>query len=197
MSIVQPEYDEESFIKFLALRSMFNKVFSATGDVLFFDDQGSFNAFAYPLQFGNSQQKDGTVLMGRSIVDPVDFGDSKRSARLIVVIAHEYGHLYQFKHGISGPTLLMELHADAMAGWLAGIDHSTPSGNGFDYSVARRFLENASDTKFGVRDAHGTGSQRRQAFDAGFALGRDQSDIDDAARDALRAVREIARASDE
>ena len=143
------------------------------GTMVLFDGPDSYNALATPENLV-LQRGEGTVLLGRQLIafHKKNFG-SRWGSALAASLAHEVGHLVQYKRGLRLPTRTAELHADYLAGWAlerfrlkSGLDKFS------DTSVARQSLYLLQSR---MRDdaVHGSADDRVRAFDAGrdYALG--------------------------
>lgn len=95
-----------------------------------------------------------------------------------LVIAHEYGHAVQTQVGLDGPTIVIELQADCLAGaWAAAVAAQQTTGVPFE----RADLDNAIGgfltfadplgTPAGDPTAHGTAFDRLNSFAEGFEAG--------------------------
>jgi hypothetical protein len=91
-----------------------------------------------------------------------------------LVVAHEYGHILQYKNGMSpdGPWQ-MEPHADFMAGWWRGHGHATAGAGKPISNVDREATQmfEMGDTLFNDPRHHGTPQFRAHMVRAGFAAG--------------------------
>ena len=137
----------------------------------YYDDYDGLNAYA--TSEVRLQRVDGTVLFGQGLLRKLMNQRENPSVGVAAVCAHEFGHILQFKRGLSDIVLSgqrtvkrLELQADFFAGYFAG----------------RRKLERASFpaavvavTQAGVGDEdvdhpqhHGTPQERGAAVVAGF-----------------------------
>jgi hypothetical protein len=110
----------------------------------------------------------GTVYIGIKLLEN-EFKDKQRGLHAIIgALAHEYGHILQYKfEGATFTDLLQtELHADFMAGYyIAKRSALTPTEvDNFAFSL---FLRGDRPTFFGAPD-HGGGDQRVAAMLAGY-----------------------------
>jgi len=151
----------------------------------FINDAKSPNAFATPERVIHPSS-DGTILLGVNLLtkefkkNPVNW-----EGAAAMVHAHEFGHIAQFVSGISGPTPLMELQADALAG--ATLAHyiivervlmnaayaaalAVANHRQGELTQASKSLFSIGDYAFNSPDYHGTPSQRVYAFQNGFTL---------------------------
>ncbi|RTL64367.1 MAG: hypothetical protein EKK41_21625 [Hyphomicrobiales bacterium] len=157
--------------------------------VAFYDDGSQPNALALNellLTDGEWGGTDGTVLLGRHLLFTLwrDGTASllRRSQRsdgrllqendldILVVVAHEFGHILQYKSGMSpdGPWQ-MEPHADFLAGW--AIDKTWLDGLFSDkdasFDSAIRLIFSLGDTEFNSPYHHGTPDMRSAMVRAG------------------------------
>lgn len=96
----------------------FNLQFDVHAGMRFYDDGEAPNALAYPVGIVLGFP-DGTVLLGVNLLEQRHKGLLEGDEfSPYAIIAHEYGHILQYKKGMSpaGPWQ-MEPHADFMAGW--------------------------------------------------------------------------------
>jgi hypothetical protein len=93
-------------------------LFELRPHLMFCDESGPANAWASP---------NGTIIIGSKLINrykdrkPFAIGSPRYPAigfslALVIIVAHEFGHLLQFKKGVTDSGA-MELHADFMAGW--------------------------------------------------------------------------------
>jgi hypothetical protein len=127
--------------------------------------------------FRGNSEADGTIGIGRHLVEQIREQSASFGAALTAIIAHEYGHILQFKYLASqlmkldyNYKLTAELHADFVCGYVAAfrkleqpnypavIQADTQFRRGDDGSV--RLIE------------HGTPDQRGECVLGGFLLGQ-------------------------
>jgi predicted metalloprotease len=114
---------------------------------------------------------DGTVYLGTNFMNSLSWSGQ------FVVIAHEYGHILQYKHGMtpSGPWQ-MEPHADFLAGYCCGKQSSTMRKLGIDQLAKLNFTSDAEaaemfkqgDSEFNDPGHHGQPEFRAAMVRAGF-----------------------------
>ena len=157
-------------------------MFETRPGVAWFVDEGSGNAFATPEQFLGSA--DGTIAMGirLSINMILRYGQGLgvySSWIAMAVLAHEFGHITQFKrlesHRLRHTSKYPELHADFLAGaYMAQRALEAYRFNGTDLmpalNTAVHQFFTLGDTSFHSRDHHGTGTERARAFSGGVLL---------------------------
>jgi len=142
----------------------------------FFDEPGSANAFASPSRkLGRS---DGDVLFGRKLFRKIISRRERPEIGIVSVCAHEFGHIAQYKYdvynrlvGLDRRKKRLELHADFLSGYFAGIRKLERA----DYPAATFAI-----TQFGFGDYsddvehHGTPDERGAAVVAGYRAGYDE-----------------------
>jgi hypothetical protein len=135
----------------------------------FFSEPGSPNAFASPTpRMGRS---DGHVLFGRQLFRKIMSRPEHPEIGIVSVCAHEFGHIAQHKYGVYNRLVTpdrrtkgLELHADFLSGYFAGIKRLLNP----NYPAATFAL-----TQFGFGDYsddinhHGTPDERGAAVVAG------------------------------
>src|SRR5262249_43081066 len=172
----------------------------------FFDDGDQPNALATPAVL-IPEGVDGTVLLGIALLNhelgsPLALPESGELvttpstrpsvvgyAKLAIILAHEFGHILQYKNGMmpDGPWQ-MEPFADFLAGWALGrrwsqLSKMLPGDHGaFTYAVLAVLAEENAvqtifakgDTLFYDRDHHGEPEFRAAMVRAGYdAIGLD------------------------
>jgi hypothetical protein len=147
-------------------------VFEVLPGFAFFDDAPYRNAYAVSKRW--VENSDGTVLFGKRLLASLMCGHEVPDIRVAAVCAHEFGHIVQIKRGVAekiGSRVLkpLELHADFLAGFYAGVrktEHPAYPAAAF-VSGAREM----GDKDLHNRDHHGTGEERAAAVARGFAAG--------------------------
>lgn len=148
-----------------------NKIFDVSAAFGFCDDDAGANALAVDRAYV-AEHKDGTVLLGRLLAKQLAENDARaNSAALIAVLAHEWGHIRQYKSRVvSNWGVHFELSADYLAGWYlsyrSDIDQST-------IEKVVRLFSGIGDNHFTNEDHHGTPSQRSRMLT--FAYNSNQS----------------------
>lgn len=131
----------------------------------FYNDYDGKNAYATDSIF-QSNGPDGTVFFGRRLFN-YEYISSVNGTAIPIVIAHEFGHIVDFKNGVlNEPEFRRELFADFFAGTYMSLrsrEFKTTDVNGC-YESFREM----GDTKFGDPDFHGTPQQRGDALMAGY-----------------------------
>jgi hypothetical protein len=142
----------------------------------FVEDVPKPNAYAVPdvlVPGGEWGGTDGTLLLGRNLMfqkfrdaltdilpraGMIEHAKYTRELDVLVIIAHEFGHILQFKNGFApGLAWEMEPHADFMAGW--AIDKSWVSALFADgeksFESAVQLIFASGDTDFDNPQHHG------------------------------------------
>jgi hypothetical protein len=157
------------------LRFLSDRFFVLPG-FAFFDESGSANAYASrSRQMG---QSDGDVLFGRKLFREIMSRSEHPEIGIVAVCAHEFGHIAQYKYdiysrlvGADGHVKRLELHADFLSGYFAGLRKRERP----DFPAATFAL-----TQFGYGDYsndsrhHGNPEERGAAVVAGYKAGYEE-----------------------
>jgi hypothetical protein len=151
--------------------SMISDVFQVTPGFAYYDDYDGMNAYATANARLNGAN--GTVLFGQGMLQMLRRGRESPDVSVAAVCAHEFGHILQFRHGLttqlqSGQTTTKraELQADYFAGYFSGIrKRQKPS---FPAAVFAMTFFNFGDTNFTKPSHHGTPDERAAALSYGF-----------------------------
>lgn len=151
---------------FVKERLVLNKAFGVNPSLFILNDSNGSNAFAIPESLQPGFQ--GSVLFGYRLMIE-EFTSSPTNFTIPAIMAHEFGHIYQFTHG-GGPrtTKLMELHADYLAGWYM---RNRQSGSPWSQQSLRQTLYafySKGDYAFNDPSHHGTPDERLKAALAGI-----------------------------
>lgn len=137
----------------------------------YYDDSDQINAYSTPRT--RIAGTDGTVLFGLRLLRKLMANPISPEVGVAAVCAHEYGHILQFKLGIVAklrgdrPTARrVELHADFMAGFFAGLRRRERPK--FPAHVVITTLSSMGDTLRSANDHHGTPAERRGAVVTGY-----------------------------
>lgn len=176
--------EKEIFSNVLTLRQRYG----LRPGAVFFDDSKSPNAYADPkvlVPDGEWGGKDGTLLLGETLFFE-QFRNSatdilnrapheqhvqdKHALDAFVILAHEFGHILQFKNGFRPLTFWqLEPHADFMAGW--AIDKNWVNALFGDkeesFENAVRLMFSIGDTAFDDPKHHGEPQFRAAMVQAG------------------------------
>lgn len=160
-------------------------LFSVQPDFSWFDDGPvqTHNAFATDLQIAGPSE-DGSILMGIGLCHNMLQAYSNLGPYAVwvpmTVLAHEYGHILQFRALKSGSGArhqgkYPELHADVLAGAYMGqraVDARVYFGSDIMPAVmaAWQQFHRIGDTNFSSPAHHGTHQERAQAFSYGVGL---------------------------
>jgi predicted metalloprotease len=134
------------------------------------------NAFATPYKFPDYPRSDGSILYGVDMMmDQLDTG-YWGGAVVAGVLAHEYGHIYQYMSGMHKMLRKMhktvkyvELHADFQSGYYIGQKY-VDSGENVDVRAVASSTYDLGDTQYTNPQHHGTPVERTFALKAGFEL---------------------------
>lgn len=150
------------------------KKFEVAPAFSFFRDERMPNAYASPDT--NTSGTWGTVAFGRKMFQEQFQRYEDSGISIIAIIAHEFGHIQQFKRKISEklrrgePTVRrIELHADYLAGWYLG--SLKKSNSKISLWASGDTFKRIGDYEFNNPQHHGTPEQRIAASEAGFHLG--------------------------
>lgn len=130
---------------------------------------GDSNAYATREIFNGKE--DGTIALGLALIQAEIRSNGGRENALSIpaIIAHEFGHLLQFKFGTMATGALAEIQADFLAGWYLGRrvkgEKLTSAALG---SVMRSFYEKG-DYAFNQPTHHGTPEERSRAIQRGYS----------------------------
>jgi len=132
----------------------------------FYDDRDGKNAIASE-QITNNFAPDGTVIFGKRLFNS-EMIKSYGGSTIPIIIAHEFGHLVDYKYGALThvSTKKKELFADYLAGMYMFIRIQVLGY--VDIYAAIKSFESLGDTDFGNVDHHGTPEERSEALIAGF-----------------------------
>ena len=137
----------------------------------YYDDVDGENAFATKLR--KFARADGSVLFGLRLLETTLKLAEHPDIAVTAVCAHEFGHIVQYKHGLhtrlfdgTGTKKRVELHADFLAGFYAGIrKREKPNYNAAVFAVKQRAH---GDNNIDNVEHHGTPQERAQAVVRGF-----------------------------
>lgn len=152
-------------------------LFSATPEIYAMDDYDSPNAFATP-ELIKHNKPDGTILIGLNLMSK----EMERSGQfmwgtqvIISIMAHEFAHIWQFKNNKNNiqPGRIMELQADALAGWYIGkrAKFVNSAGIPINSELMMQSFYSKGDYQFNSPQHHGTPRERLKYFADGLNLG--------------------------
>jgi hypothetical protein len=144
----------------------------------YYDDYDAMNAYASPKV--RMYRADGTVLFGTRLLRRMRAQREAPEVAVAAICAHEFGHIVQFKTGLYGrlsagqPNVKrVELHADFLAGYFAGMRKKEKAD--FPTEAFAMTQYHFGDTEIMRRLHHGTPEERRAAIMAGFQVAREQN----------------------
>ncbi len=132
------------------------------------DDSGGPNAFANPVPT-TPYLPDGRVLFGFNLMRQEWQASGGVNFSIPTILAHECGHIAQFKYGYRLPTMQLELQADYLAGWYMA-NRNNVIWDQQALADSCRSLFSHGDYDFNNPNHHGTPQQRVNAFLTGYAL---------------------------
>lgn len=138
-----------------------NRVFGTRTDLFIYNDAAGSNAYAMPDAL-TPGWPDGTVALGFQLMSQ-ELRDSNRGVTLMAIIAHEFGHIVQFKRRPALAGYLLELQADYLAGWYMG--QRGASAATMEEVMAAFFIK--GDADFTDRSSHPSPDMRRDAVSTG------------------------------
>jgi predicted metalloprotease len=141
---------------------------------------------------------DGDVLFGRRLFREIMQRPEHPEIGIAAVCAHEFGHIVQYKYGIRDRLVgsdkrvkRLELHADFLAGYFAGLRKLERSNFPAAEFAATQF--SFGDKAFGSIDHHGTPNERGAAVVAGYqAAFRDKQSFGTALETGVRYALQIS-----
>jgi hypothetical protein len=150
--------------------ALISKAFGVLPSFSFYNDSGALNARA--ISPNSTADGDGHVIFGTNLLQRTLAADSS-GVRVAAVCSHEFGHIVQYKYGISDRLQAgikthkpVELHADFLAGYFAAKRQGDmPSFHAEQFAVMMNFL---GDYQFGDPDHHGTAKERSNSVIEGF-----------------------------
>jgi hypothetical protein len=173
-----PRSRDSSFDQALAMTlGMLVHTFNVLPAFTYYDDSGSENAMASTDQsFG---RQDGTVMFGLSFLRTLRARNDSPEVGVACVCAHEFGHVLQNKLNLrsvlrQGQSTVkrVELHADYMAGYFAGLRQLQRPA--FPADVFRTTQFASGDNYFTDPQHHGTAEERGDAVLHGYKASHDQ-----------------------
>lgn len=146
---------------------LLSRMFEVHPGFAFFDDGGDPNAFAVTdtLIPGTS----GTVLFGLDLLRKEVSSSPVGGNALIMIMAHEWGHIAQFTRGLAQPGKQAELSADFLGGWWLGMKRvwNVPA---LDWDTAARSIFSKGDYAYNSPTHHGTPEERVSMMTKGYTL---------------------------
>jgi hypothetical protein len=176
-SSVETGSGDRDFDRALAetLRFLSDRFFVLPG-FAFFNEPGPPNAFASPTR--NMGRSDGDVIFGRKLFQKIMSRREHPEIGIVSVCAHEFGHIAQFKYGVYNRLVgsnqrkkRMELHADFLSGYFAGLKKlQHPNYPAATFALTQFGFGDYSDDI----DHHGTPDERGAAVVAGYRAAYDE-----------------------
>jgi hypothetical protein len=176
-SILAPDrfVPQQLQVKSRQFNNVLSNIYELSPGVAFIMDGGAPNAFATPENL-LSDSKDGSILLGLNLFQSeYNNGPNSWEGAAVLIHAHEFGHIAEYKFGYTGPVPLMELQADALAG--CAMAHQFMNDPARTITVGQRSLElnhacqsvfSKGSYDFNDPNFHGTPQQRLTAFQTGF-----------------------------
>ena len=190
--IIESSGDKEFDYALAQMLSRLTDTFRVLPGFAYCDDAGQPNAWATPKV--RMARADGTVLFGRQYLKKLLAWPEHPDVAVTAVCAHEFGHILQYKLNLT-PMILagqktikrLELHADYLAGYYAGISKiKEPT---YPAAVFAAQQHSAGDLNDNSRQHHGTPHERAAAIVRGFETAyRERRNISDAVRIGLNYV---------
>lgn len=170
-------------------RESLQSAFGVSPGFAYYDDGGRGNAFATPENKGGFGTADGTVGFGLTLLEQmIAMKGYWADAAYLSIVAHEWGHITQFRNRLAMPTPLMELHADILSGWYLGIKVRSGTGLPQGAYVGRQQIFEVGDYEYMSPQHHGTPCQRAFAMQKGGEAGYQGAPLDMAMRGGMQIV---------
>lgn len=155
-------------------QTILKRYYGVDPDLTFYDDGDNVNAFATRQRITAACNTDGAIIIGKKLIaSEMEASPGYWGTSLMFILAHEYSHIAQFKHGLDFESPNQELHADYVAGWFLGTIVRVFPTAGINFEIAKRTVESKVATKSGAPESHGTTTQRIASLSAGYNCGRD------------------------
>lgn len=142
--------------------------FAVRPNLAYLYDGNSPNAYA-TTQVTDSRFQDGTVVIGFNLIkSECAISSSGTCTAVAIILAHEFGHIVDFKYGTGLRGKYKELFADYLAGcymYFRSVEFKYTFANEAAYSFF-----NKGDTNFTSPQHHGTPQQRYNCLLAGYNL---------------------------
>lgn len=143
-------------------------IFPVRPNFMYLNENGSPNAFATS-RITNTAFPDGSILLGLGLINAeCTQSPSGTCSSIPIILAHEFGHIIDFKNGLSLNGKYKELFADYIAGSYL-FHRATIFGWLNINEVAKSFYDKGS-YNFNHPDFHGTPQERIDALTAGYYL---------------------------
>jgi hypothetical protein len=139
---------------------LMEKEFNLDVNIYAYDDGNSPNAFAISDPY--------SIIIGKTLMLD-EFVNTENSNSIIAIMAHEFGHIIQYKYQLKKYNGWIgkwpELHADFMAGWYIGKKQYIAQQD--LEKIINSFWDKGDDNYFS-KDHHGTPEERSFAFIEGY-----------------------------
>ncbi|MBL8213910.1 MAG: hypothetical protein JNK87_24540 [Bryobacterales bacterium] len=147
---------------------LLSQVMGVRPGLFILDDRNGSNAYATPQSVNGLT--DGTVLFGYRLLTE-EWNTSKGfNFSIPAILAHEFGHITQFRFGARMPGKVTELQADFIAGWYMGNRDMLSGYSRAALEQGARAFFSKGDYQFNEEGHHGTPQERMNAFLRGFQL---------------------------
>lgn len=143
-------------------------IFNVHPNFFYLLDQGAPNAYATP-EISNPNFPDGTVMLGFSLVQNECLNSPSGTCSSVpIILAHEFGHIIDFKYhtGLTGK--YKELFADYIAG--SYLYHRASTIGSINIQEVANSFFNKGSYDFNNPNFHGTPQQRFSCLNAGYLL---------------------------
>ncbi|WP_426279258.1 metalloprotease [Chryseobacterium sp. S-02] len=143
-------------------------LFPVRPNFLYLHETGSPNAFA-TTQITNTAFPDGSILLGLNLItSECQSSPSNTCSAIPIILAHEFGHILDFKNSLGLSGKYKELFADFIAG--SYLFHRSNTIGYLDYNEVARSFFTKGDYNFNHPDFHGTPEERLAALTSGYNL---------------------------
>lgn|SRR5690554_4292954 len=148
--------------------NLLTDVFGVYPDFYYLYDTGAPNAYATPENFIGTNS-DGTIMLGFNLIhSECGRSISRTCSSIPIILAHEFGHILDFKYGTGLTGKNKELFADFIAGSYLYY-RANMIGRLNIQEVAYSFFEKG-EYNFNHPNHHGTPHQRYACLNAGYTL---------------------------
>ena len=158
--IVTRSGDREFDFALAQTLSPLSDTFQVLPGFAYFNDSDSPNAYASPVV--RMARTDGTVFFGQRFLKKLLALPEQPDVAVTAVCAHEFGHILQFKLNLSLTDKRLELHADYLAGYYAGVLKLKRPDYPAAVFATQQFLAGGLN--------HGTSDERAAAVVRGFEV---------------------------
>jgi hypothetical protein len=156
-------------------------VFGVDTELWFYDDSQIEPISARAIR---ASGKDAAIYIGNQLISAEIKGNPDGWPTAIIgILAHEWGHAYQYLDDLDEKFFIWETHADYLAGWYLGVRYARGAQNIDVDAFASSLFKRGS--RYFSENAYGLPEQRVNAMRSGFAWAiqtRGRMKPDDAAR---------------